>query len=118
MSGGDIDRVPCVDDLCTGTVNHEGRCNYCGAIGPRPGVAATGETSPASDVDGDDARAPQPVGASGAATENQDDAVASDDERVPCPDDLCTGTLDASGICRYCGLTRRAPSGSNGVHGA
>ena len=34
MSFDPDERVCCLDDLCTGTINEEGVCNYCGKPGP------------------------------------------------------------------------------------
>lgn len=76
------DRVPCADDLCTGTLDPAGVCGYCGRSAS--GVLA--------------ADAPQSV--------EEPEAVltaASDGERLPCGDDLCTGTVNEHGVCNYCG---------------
>jgi hypothetical protein len=121
MSERDLERVPCVDDLCTGTVNAAGVCNYCAKQGRIPGPAQGGSTASEEEAES--------AGARNAATAEPDPAERDEpcstvdaDDRIPCADDLCTGTLDAAGVCRYCGLnngkTRRAPAGSNGVHGS
>ena len=117
MSAAEVERVPCVDDLCTGTVNENGQCNYCGAAGPKPATAVTPqpEEAPGANTVTTE-RGPASIDAADAQS-IEGETPSLHDERVPCPDDLCTGTLDAAGVCRYCGLKRQAPSGSNGVHG-
>ncbi|MBI3071332.1 MAG: hypothetical protein HYY84_04310 [Deltaproteobacteria bacterium] len=116
MSTADVERVPCVDDLCTGTVNENGRCNYCGAAGPKPGTAMKQQAEEAPDTNAATTeRESAPLDAADARS-IEGETPSLHDERIPCPDDLCTGTLDAAGVCRYCGLKRQAPSGSNGVH--
>ena len=77
MSSTD-DRIPCPDDMCTGTLNEKGICNYCGtsADGPRP---APEDTEVAAE-----------------------ETAATDEERIPCSDDSCTGTINERGLCNYC----------------
>lgn len=84
------ERIPCIDDMCTGTINEQGFCNYCGLF--QDGVP------------------PQEA----AAEAEPEESVSFDpDERVPCIDDMCTGTVNERGVCNYCrkpypGFTPRA----------
>ena len=75
------DRIPCPDEMCTGTLNEEGVCNYCGRRADGAGSA--------------DAEEPPVLESAGAAPDP--------DERIPCIDDLCTGTINERGLCNYCG---------------
>jgi hypothetical protein len=75
------DRIPCVDEMCTGTLNEEGVCNYCGRRADGGGPADAEGTSPS------ELAADRP----------------GEDERIPCIDDLCTGTVNERGVCNYCG---------------
>jgi hypothetical protein len=70
------DRIPCPDDLCTGTINEQGFCNYCG-------ISENGRPA--------------------AAPEEEPEELPPDGDRIPCADDLCTGTLNDQGVCNYCG---------------
>jgi hypothetical protein len=85
QNGGTDERIPCPDELCTGTIGPSGRCNYCGR-------AASPEASPS-----DAATAPESTVAHLSAE------TLDGDERVPCVDDLCTGTVNERGTCNYCG---------------
>ena len=92
----DAERVPCPDDMCTGTINEAGACSYCGrsASGapPSSGVALHEVHTDVDEL--------APTAACG--------AVSDDGERVPCADDMCTGTLNLGGVCNYCGKRGRA----------
>jgi hypothetical protein len=72
------ERIPCPDDLCTGTLNEKGVCNYCGMT--RDGYRAQAEVAEREEVQ----------------------AEAGDSERIPCIDDNCTGTVNEQGLCNYC----------------
>ena len=76
------DRVPCVDDLCTGTLNEAGVCSYCGRSSS--GV-------------------PMATAASTTFVTSEPATTASAGDRIPCQDDLCTGTINERGACNYCG---------------
>ena len=96
------DRIPCPDDMCTGTINERGVCNYCGARGtsiPRSaGAPASAETPlvPAP------AEASPSAAAEASVPEASVPAAHDPEERIPCLDDMCTGTLNAHRVCNYC----------------
>jgi hypothetical protein len=95
------ERFPCSDEMCTGVLDARGVCGTCGKAG-----AAVMERVADEDADG--------VGAAEAAelTSNETEPEAKHEEsedRVPCPDDMCTGVLDADGRCGTCGKTAPRP---------
>jgi hypothetical protein len=103
------DREPCPDDLCTGIIGENGRCGVCGRKreGPPPkkegrsiSSASSGRPYPDSDDD-----FPETEEAEGETRdEDGDEGVSSgDEERIPCPDDLCTGIIGPNGRCGVCG---------------
>jgi hypothetical protein len=114
-SSSDAQRVCCPDDLCTGALDAHGRCGTCGRsfdparesvarhVAPedvqdlaREGVSGPDEPSAARVAPAVDAEA---IGVEAAL----DRADPDEGERVCCPDDLCTGALDALGRCGTCG---------------
>jgi hypothetical protein len=116
------ERVCCPDDLCTGALDRTGRCGTCErtfaqyargeAVGEE--VAQTHAPDAAGDVARDEVSRAEPdegevardEGAEdGATSESSEDAAGEsrEDERVCCPDDLCTGVIGADGRCGTCG---------------
>jgi hypothetical protein len=92
------DRVPCPDELCTGLVGPEGRCGTCG-------LAVAGAASPAIGANAGPAAATEepPLAETLAPATDESEAAPSPDERVLCPDELCTGILGADARCGTCG---------------
>ena len=103
----DLDRIPCPDGACTGTLGPDGRCRYCGTRGDEvPGRVQS------SNEDREPDESPIPA----ALHDHSDDDFGSDDadsgaegddgwdDRELCPDGSCTGTLGSDGRCRECGL--------------
>lgn len=102
------ERVCCPDDLCTGALDHEGRCGECGRVfaqyarepaqrseEPRseePRVESDGE----SDGEGEAPAYP-------AAYREAPPTEEVEPERECCDDDLCTGALGPDGVCGTCG---------------
>lgn len=94
----DLERVPCDDGNCIGTLGLDGRCRVCGLAGsgPAPTRAADADAidsafddDPMDEGDDDDAHADDP-----------DDPWA---DRRLCPDGSCIGTIGDDGRCRECG---------------
>ena len=114
------ERVACPDDVCTGALDHEGRCGTCERVFAQYARAAVSERTDEARTDEartDEERADEddPQRESGAGMR---DFVPSepdgDDERQCCDDDLCTGALGPDGVCGTCGRSsiKLAPSGS------
>ncbi len=126
----DLDeRVACPDGNCIGTVEN-GSCRVCGCAADGAGApaadvagapAADGAGAPAADGAGapaaDGAGAPAADGADAPAAEGsppslelqREESAANDspsnwDDREPCPDGNCTGTVE-NGACRVCGAS-------------
>lgn len=97
-------RVACGDDLCTGILDLQGVCGYCGRkYSLPPGV------EPVSNEDGDEVTFEEmhnPAAIDLPNDENDEDEfdlpAADLTNRIPCGDELCTGVLDTSGRCGYC----------------
>jgi len=127
-------RIPCPDEMCVGTIGEDGKCRYCGkryegelpeveataheaeadAVTPEPGAEPEGE-DPDDAARESEADAVTPEPGAEAAGEGPDDEPAEPDEdgyvpfgddRVPCSDEMCTGTIGEDGKCRYCGKPR------------
>lgn len=90
------ERIPCTDDMCTGTINEKGRCNYC-----KKAYSGTPPQPLPTEFEEEDAVAAEDI------HEAPEREVAAPDwdqeERIPCMDDLCTGTINEQGRCNYCG---------------
>ena len=87
------ERIPCPDESCVGCLGEDGRCRVCGTGSegvPGPGLEplAMGQehNEEAADLDSQE---PQEPGW---------------EERVPCADESCVGSVDGEGYCRICGL--------------
>lgn len=92
-------RVPCGDDMCTGILDEQGICGYCGRkYSLPPGVTpiVVSDEEPLPPLEAELPTSP---------VESELDFVPETDlqERIPCGDDLCTGILDEKGVCGYCG---------------
>lgn len=90
------ERVPCPDEMCVGIIGPSGRCGTCGRVA-EPGTPLPSEPeSSAADVDENEE--PAAVEEREAATDGFDA-----EERVLCPDEMCTGILGPDGRCGTCG---------------
>jgi hypothetical protein len=104
------DRELCPDELCTGIIGEDGRCGTCGRM--REGEAPPGKkAAAASDAPDDDdveVETGEPGGDEdgGEVEESAGSSAYDPDERIPCPDELCTGIIGPDGRCGTCG--RRA----------
>ena len=103
------DRELCPDELCTGVIGEDGRCGTCGRR--REGEPPPRKKSAAPSDDADDdvevERGDEAEEEGEGESVGDDDLAAHDpDERIPCPDDLCTGIMGPDGRCGTCG--RRA----------
>ena len=95
------DRIPCVDEACTGIIGANGTCGMCG-------LKYEGEVPlPASETT-DDAESPPFPEASVSATDGEE-FQASEDDRVCCSDESCIGIISANGICGTCGKSASPP---------
>lgn len=119
------ERVACPDDVCTGALDHEGRCGTCERVFAQYARAAV--SAVADEERTDEARTDE-EGADEERSDEDDpqreagagmrDFVPSEpddeDERQCCDDDLCTGALGPDGVCGTCGRSsiKLAPSGS------
>ena len=106
------DRVPCPDDMCVGIIGANGKCGVCG----KAGTPAEGQEKPDHPHDdlherpsGSVEPVPEPVPGSGSSAAAADDAADTDDERVPCLDEMCVGILSKNGTCGTCGKSWRKP---------
>ena len=88
------DREPCPDDLCTGIIGEDGRCGVCG----RRREGGPPKEAPR--------RAPEEAEAGDAEVEIVAGEPGDEEERVPCPDELCTGIIGGDGRCGVCGRSR------------
>jgi hypothetical protein len=100
------DRELCSDDLCTGVIGDDGRCGVCGR--PREGEPLPRKKSTAPSDDSDDDVVVETGGDdegrdADEIQESAESAAYDPDERVPCPDDLCTGIMGPDGRCGTCG---------------
>jgi hypothetical protein len=111
------ERIPCSDERCTGIYHADGRCGVC----KKPVPLQEGETPTealtrlsGAPVEVSDAPAPEETPARPIKTSTDEpEAIEThgeeearddgDDDRVPCPDDACTGVIGASGRCGVCG---------------
>jgi ferredoxin len=104
-----LERVPCGDDSCIGTIGPDGRCRICGLSSP-----AKAATAMPVQIDSEQAlapvleaepRPPEPVDETVFETEEAMLESGDDDwqERVLCSDESCIGVLGADGLCRVCG---------------
>ena len=104
------DRELCPDELCTGIIGEDGRCGTCGRR--REGEAPPGKKAAAASDAPDDDDVQVETGESeadedgGEVEESAGSSAYDPDERIPCPDELCTGIIGPDGRCGTCG--RRA----------
>lgn len=90
--------------MCVGIIGANGRCGVCGKAGD-------GKPSQRVEHPHDDLHERQSVEPE-SEPEPEPEAAAtseSDDERIPCEDDMCVGILDATGKCGTCGKAWRRP---------
>lgn len=87
-----LERIPCPDESCVGSLGENGRCRLCGAWG--------GGDCPAQV--GDPPMGVEPEKGSVEDAQWEDETVW--EERVPCADESCVGSVDEDGYCRICGL--------------
>lgn len=98
----EFERVPCDDGMCTGVIGADGRCGTCHKPGARaPALATTEEISAESEAPAvaptvDEAPAPE-------TPSEAHEPPPDGEERVLCPDGMCTGILSADGRCGTCG---------------
>jgi hypothetical protein len=107
------ERVPCIDEMCTGVLDAKGVCGTCGKQGDVSLLeriadedASGPDAAEAADARGDS------VAVEAAPASDDDESRARDDagehalepsDRVPCSDDMCTGIIGADGKCGTCG---------------
>ncbi len=110
------ERIPCSDERCT-----DGRCGVCGKSVPlqegetlSDALARLGggsvEVIRAPAAEEAPARVAEESRDAPEASEPRDEVARAhdDDDRVPCPDDACTGVIGASGRCGVCGRASEA----------
>lgn len=91
------DRIACPDGNCTGTIE-AGVCRVCGLNAPGMGLPVRADSPPEADRED-----PAGTGLPELDPTDLDGSGAGDwDDREPCPDGNCIGTLEA-GVCRVCG---------------
>jgi hypothetical protein len=107
------DRELCPDELCTGIIGEDGRCGTCGRMRegeapPGKKAAAASDAPDAPDDDDVEVETGEPGGDEdgGEVEESAGSSAYDPDERIPCPDELCTGIIGPDGRCGTCG--RRA----------
>jgi hypothetical protein len=96
------ERVLCSDDTCIGLVGPDGLCKVCGTAytgdEPLPANQENSEATPCRDI----LKANQD--ASEIPDEEDSPGINDDiDERICCPDELCTGIIGKDGKCGTCG---------------
>jgi hypothetical protein len=102
-----LERVPCPDGACIGTLDADGRCRYCGVLGDAPPRLVTDDSG---DEDGDEDDDEDDEDSDAAASDGSDDGDGDDalddpwEDRQLCPDGSCTGSVGEDGRCRVCGL--------------
>lgn len=108
------ERVCCPDDLCTGALDHEGRCGVCERVfaqyarsEPVTSAVEASEESEASEASEESAVSEDGEVESGAeypsAYREAPPTEEIESERECCDDDLCTGALGPDGVCGTCG---------------
>ncbi len=105
------ERVACPNDLCTGALDHEGRCGTCDMVFAQ---YARAEQHEKREDEPNEARREEEPEDEPKETERESVPAAyrapsapverdSSDERQCCDDDLCTGALGPDGVCGTCG---------------
>ena len=97
------DREPCPDDLCTGIIGDDGRCGVCGRLREGRPPREASRRAPEEAEAGDAGRA---EGQEDAEVEIVAGESGDEEDRVPCPDDLCTGIIGEDGRCGICGRAK------------
>lgn len=92
-----LERVPCPDEMCVGILGPGGRCGTCGR------TAEPGTPLPSAPEPGEDEEEAEEAGADEEREAAGETAGADADERVLCPDEMCTGILGPDGRCGTCG---------------
>lgn len=115
------ERVACPDDVCTGALDHEGRCGTCERVFSQYARGA-GEESRVAEERTEEERTEEeradeersdegdPQREVGAGMRDFVPSEPDDDERECCDDDLCTGALGRDGVCGTCGRSSIKPS--------
>lgn len=109
------DRVLCRDESCTGTVGPDGRCRVCGLLlGDEPVVPDPSMEDHTSASSERLVAAPVPEGEGADSDIKDDETLFTEDaeedtdsdweDRIPCRDEGCIGTIGPDGNCRVCGL--------------
>ena len=129
--GSDLEsRRLCPDDTCIGVIGPDGKCKVCGAESPdgSPPQGGAAETAaPAPEKKAQAAPTPEKKAQAAPApeqeheveeeheaeeeptarapeTEGKPESAGFDpDDRVLCPDDMCTGLIGPDGKCKVCG---------------
>jgi len=106
-----MERIPCPDESCIGTMGSDGYCRVCGRKGEKP--AAAPDTAPGEAGNTvDEAAGEDPPATAEAEEQPEIDAAHEDtasppdddwDQRQLCADESCIGTLGRDGRCRVCG---------------
>lgn len=104
-----IERVPCVDEMCTGILDADGVCGTCGRMG---NTVRAIERAADEDASGPDAAAAEELAAVQTDAEITSSSV-DPDERVPCIDEMCIGIVGADGRCGTCGKQALEASSSD-----
>lgn len=82
------ERELCADELCTGIIGPDGRCGVCGKT--KQEIMMSGREVSSGEDDAD-----------ATAGDGGDDVQMED--RIVCPDELCTGIIGKDGRCGVCG---------------
>ena|GEM_PF-1262592 len=82
------ERIPCPDDLCVGIIGEDGVCGICGR-------KLSSDATQAAEI--------QEIKINKINENKEEHLHAGENERIPCPDDLCTGIIGEDGRCGVCG---------------
>ncbi len=96
----ELERIPCLDGSCVGTLGLDGRCTYCGLEGEEAPRRLEGAAADDEDAAAGDEGAALPS----ATVAGEGGAEDPWEERRLCPDGSCVGTLGPDGRCYVCGL--------------
>lgn len=112
------DRVCCPDDFCTGILDQNGTCGTCDRTysqyassankpaphdeSPEENQAVAVDTRQDTDEANESAEASTSTEVSSETRSMED---FSPDDRIVCPDDMCTGVIGPDGHCGTCGIS-------------
>lgn len=89
-----VERIPCPDPSCVGSLGEDGCCRVCGLSGAGDEGPDVAETM----VEEQEPPGEHPKGLL------DEDSLEEIESRVLCSDESCVGTVGDDGYCRVCGL--------------